>query len=246
MILYGMATALHAFASPPGSISKEQLSRGGLQLVCMKNRVHPPHQGWLKSCVVASHEGWGTATLPTPFPITTGPNALVPAIMSASSDLCLIYVSIGIQRFVLWGWGKGRWKGGERGSRDCGHVCSSEPAVLCVVRFVCMELCVVVSLLCVRAGLIVACAWLWDAYGYGMGCMLVWDGMHAGMGWDGMHAGMGWDACGYGMGCMRVWDGMHVGMGWDAYGYGMHAKGLPNRVASANKDITYFSSIYLL
>ena len=49
----------------------------------------------------------------------------------------------------------------------------------------CTELfCVVVSLLCVRAGLIVACAWLWDAYGYGMGCMLVWDGMHVGMEMD--------------------------------------------------------------
>ena len=69
---------------------------------------------------------------------------------------------------------KGGEREGGRGSRDCGHVCSSEPAVLCVVRFVCTELlCVVVSLLCVRAGLIVACAWLWDAYGYGMGCMWV-------------------------------------------------------------------------
>ena len=70
----------------------------------------------------------------------------------------------------------------------------------------------------------------WDACGYEMGCIWVWDGMHV---------GMRWDACGYGMGCMWVWDGMHVGMG-------CIAKGLPNRVASANKDITYLSSIYLL
>ena len=58
----------------------------------------------------------------------------------------------------------------------CACVCSSESAVLCVVCFMCIEmcmewLCVVVSLLCFGlAGLIVACAWLCDACG-----------MHAGM-----------------------------------------------------------------
>ena len=108
---------------------------GAWRLIALKIHMNQiSHEGWLKSCVVGSHEGWGTATLPTPFPITTGPNALVPAIMSASSDLCLIYVSIGIQRFVLWGWSKGRWEGvGEQGLWAC--MCSSEPAVLCVVRF---------------------------------------------------------------------------------------------------------------